>query len=162
MRILGTIVFSQPTRTVTIGTAELARRGAIGRQAVSDDCLRMDALALQQFPEESQCRPLVSPLLHQHIEDFAFVIDGPPEIHPPPGDPHHHLVQMPAACGGRPGFSKIASKEPAELPCPAADGLKADFDASLGQEVFSITKAQGEPKIQPHCLANNVTSAGNR
>ena len=30
MRILGTIVFSQPARTVTIGTAERARRGAIG------------------------------------------------------------------------------------------------------------------------------------
>ena len=49
MRILGTIVFSQPAGAVTIGTAELARRGAIGRQAVSDDCLRMDALALQRF-----------------------------------------------------------------------------------------------------------------
>ena len=27
-----------------------------------------------------------------HVEDLALMIDGAPEIHPLPGDPHHHLV----------------------------------------------------------------------
>jgi hypothetical protein len=159
MRIFGSIVFSQPAGAVTIGTAEFVCCSAIGCQPVSDDCLRMDALVLQKLPEQSQCCLLVPPLLHQHIEDFAFVIDGTPEIHPLPSNSHHHLVQMPAACGTRPGSSKIASEEPTELPCPTADGLIADIDAALGHQVhqvFNITKAQRESEVQPHCLANNV------
>ena len=76
MRIFGSIVFSQPAGAVTIRTAELARSGAVGSQTVSDDCLRIDTLVLQKLPEQSQCCLLVPPLLHQHIEDFAFVIDG--------------------------------------------------------------------------------------
>jgi hypothetical protein len=46
MRILGAIVVSQPPEAVTIGAAELTYSGAIGQQAVSDDCLRMDAPVL--------------------------------------------------------------------------------------------------------------------
>ena len=52
MRILGAIVVSQPPRAVTLGTTELTYSGAMGQQAVSDDCLRMEALVFQQFPEE--------------------------------------------------------------------------------------------------------------
>ena len=33
---------------------------------------------------------------NQHVEDLALVVDGPPQIHPLAGDPHHHLVQVPA------------------------------------------------------------------
>ena len=50
MRIFGTIVFSQPAGAVTIRTAELARSGAVGRQTVSDDGLRIDTLVLQKLP----------------------------------------------------------------------------------------------------------------
>ena len=36
-----------------------------------------------------QRRPSVAPALNQHVEDLALVIDGAPEVHPLPGDPHH-------------------------------------------------------------------------
>ena len=167
MRIVGAIVVSQPTGAVTVGTAELTYSGAIGQQAVSDDCLRIDALVFQQFPEQSQRCLLVPSFLHQHIEDFAFVTDGPPKIHPLPCDPHHHLIQVPTARGAGPCSLKIASEEPPELLCTASDGLMADINTTLGHEVFNITKTWREPEAQPNCLADDicwkpVASIGNR
>jgi hypothetical protein len=40
----------------------------------------MDTPVLQQFREEFWRCLLVPPLVHQHIEDFAFIIDGPPQV----------------------------------------------------------------------------------
>jgi hypothetical protein len=40
--------------------------------------------------------PGVASALNQHVKDLALVVDGPPQIHPLAGDPHHHLVEMPA------------------------------------------------------------------
>jgi hypothetical protein len=56
---------------------------------------------------------------------------------------------------------------PAELPCPTADGLIADIDASLGHQIFNIPETEGKPKVQPHRLADDVSwksmaSIGNR
>jgi hypothetical protein len=95
---------------------------------------------LQQFPGQSQRCLLVPPLVHQHIEDFAFVIDGPPQVHSLPCDRHHHLIQVPRARGAGPCSSKITSKESPELQCPAPDGLMADSNTALSHEVFDITK----------------------
>jgi hypothetical protein len=108
MRILGASVVSQSSGAVPIGTTELTYSGAIGKQAVSDNCLWMDALVLQQFPKQYQRCLLVPSFLHQHIEDFAFVIDGSPQVHSLSTDAHHHLIQAPAARGAGPCSSKIA------------------------------------------------------
>jgi len=43
-----------------------------------------------------QRRPIITPALSQHIEDLALMVDGTPQIHPLAGDPHQHLVEMPA------------------------------------------------------------------
>jgi hypothetical protein len=40
--------------------------------------------------------PGVTAALNQNVEDLALVIDGTPEVHPLAGDPHHHLVEVPA------------------------------------------------------------------
>jgi len=37
-----------------------------------------DPLVLQQSPQQLQRRVLVAALLHQHIEDFALVVDRAP------------------------------------------------------------------------------------
>ena len=47
-------------------------------------------------------------------------------------------------------------KELTEVPRPAMNGLIAVLDAALGQEVFDVTEAQREPKVQPHRSPNDV------
>ena len=34
--------------------------------------------------------------MDQQIEDFALLVDGAPQVHPPAGDPHDHLVEVPS------------------------------------------------------------------
>ncbi len=52
--------------------------GAIGPQVVGDHPMWNEAVFLQEFAHQLQRRMLVSPRLHQHIEDFAFGVDGSP------------------------------------------------------------------------------------
>jgi predicted metal-dependent hydrolase len=39
-------------------------------------------LLLEQLAHQPQRRPAVASALDQHVEDFALVVDGPPEVHP--------------------------------------------------------------------------------
>jgi hypothetical protein len=117
----------------------------------------MDTLALQELPEQFQCCLLVPSFLHQHVEGFAFVIDGAPQEHFLSTDPHNHFVEMPSRSGCRSRLSKIVTEQPAELPGPAPDGLITDIDASLGHQVLNIPKTQDEPKVQPHRLADDAS-----
>ena len=48
-----------------------------------------------RLSDQVSANTAVAPALHQHVEHLAFVIDGTPQIHPPAGDPHHHLVEVP-------------------------------------------------------------------
>ena len=63
---------------------------------------------------------------------------------------------MPPARGCRSGLSKVVGEVLTELPRLAANGLIADINAALGHEVFNVTEAQCEPKVQPHGLANDI------
>lgn len=44
----------------------------------------------------------------------------------------------------------------AELARPLADCLVGDGDAALGEQVFDVAEAKGEPLVQPHGLANDL------
>jgi hypothetical protein len=35
--------------------------------------------------------------LKEHVEDLPLVVDGAPQIHPFPGDPNDHLVEVPSS-----------------------------------------------------------------
>jgi putative transposase len=55
----------------------------------------VNALALQQFPEQLQRGVLVSALLNQHVEHFAFVVDGAHRyIRRPRIDIRHETVRL--------------------------------------------------------------------
>ena len=68
----------------------------IAPQLVGDQQFGSEVLLLEQLAHQSQRRPSVAPTLNQHVEDLALVIDGTPQIHLLAGDPHHHLVEVPA------------------------------------------------------------------
>ena len=78
------------------GQSETPERRGVGAQLVGDQQFRGKPLLLEQLAHQPQRRPGVAPALNQHVEDLALVVDGTPEVHPLAGDPHHHLVKMPA------------------------------------------------------------------
>jgi len=67
-----------------------------GSEFVRDNDGRSKSLLPKQFPQQFQRSSLVAPSLDQHIENFAFSIDGSPHIHSLPANRDHHLVQMPS------------------------------------------------------------------
>jgi len=95
MRVFGAIVPAQPL-LVRAGQPQTPERRGVGAQLVGDQQFGCEALLLEQLAHQPQRRPSVASALDQHVEDLALMVDGTPEIHPLAGDPHHHLVEMPA------------------------------------------------------------------
>jgi hypothetical protein len=92
MRILGAIILAEPL-LMTAGQLQLPERGAVGAQFVSYQQFGHKSLLSEKLAHQPQRCPAVATTLGQHVEDLAFVT---PEIHPLPGDPNNHLVQVPA------------------------------------------------------------------
>src|SRR5205807_9504986 len=88
MRILCPIILPEPLLMRT-GQSETAECCGVGTQFVGDQQFRREAVLLEQLAHQPQRRPAVAPALDKQVEDLALVIDGPPEVHPLPGDPHH-------------------------------------------------------------------------
>jgi len=95
MRVFRPIVIPQPLLMRT-GKPETPERRGVGAQPVGDQQFGHETLLLEQLAHQPQRRPGVAPALNQHVKHLALVVDGAPQIHPLTGDPHHHLVQVPA------------------------------------------------------------------
>jgi hypothetical protein len=115
---------------------------------------------LEQFPQKLQSSVFVPTLLHQHIEDFAFIVHGAPEPHLLSADRDIHLVQMPPAGRSATAPAQVGGNQRSELQRPASDRLVADLASSLSQQLLDVAKAQREPVVEPDRLP--ITSAGNR
>ena len=84
MRVLRAIVRPKPL-LVTAGQAQMAERRGVGAQLVGHQQLRRKALLPEQLAHQPQGSPLVSPTLHEHIEDLALVVDA-----------RHRYIRLPA------------------------------------------------------------------
>jgi hypothetical protein len=71
-------------------------RKAEPARLVGDQRLRCEALFLEQLAHQPECRLRIAPALHEHLEDFALMVDGAPQVPPLPGDPNDHLVEVPS------------------------------------------------------------------
>lgn len=121
-----------------IGAAEDTHRRFVRIEPVGDDSLRMNSRVLQQSLENFDRSGLVAALLNEHVENFAFVIDDAPKIHPHAANLHDHLVEMKTRrrLGAAP--TEVPSELLSELQCPDADGFVAQFDPALGEEFLDV------------------------
>jgi hypothetical protein len=95
MRIFGSIILSQPL-LMQAGQSQTPECAGVRAQLVGDQQFGYETLLLEQLAHWPQRRTTIAPALNQHVEDLALVVDGTPQIHPLAGDPHHHLVEVPA------------------------------------------------------------------
>ena len=84
------------------------------------------------------------------------MIDGTPQIHPLAGDPHHHLVEMPAIARPRATPTQPLCDRGTELPHPAPYGFLGDVEPALGQQLLDVAIAQGEAEIEPDRVLNDL------
>ena len=153
--VLGPIIFAEPLVVMT-GQMEFSERGAIGPQFVGHDQPGCEALLSEQFAHEPQGGALIAPALNQYVEDLALVIDGTPQIHPLAGDPHHHLVEMPAIARPRATPTQPLCDRGTELPHPAPYGFLGDVAPALGQQPLDVAIAQGQAEIEPDRVLNDL------
>src|SRR6478736_8178703 len=71
-------------------------------------------------------------------------------------DPDEDLVEVPFVAGaGAPTAQLIGVCLP-ELGTPAPDRLIADHDTTRQHQLLDLTKAQREPKVQPHAMVDDL------
>jgi hypothetical protein len=105
-------------------------------------------MKIHGFPEEFQCGFLIPAPGDQGFQDFAFVIDDPPEGVGDTIDLFENLIQMPPPVGQGPQSvdpfaQNLGGKHRAEAVPPEPHGLTADLDAPLMQKVFELRSESG-------------------
>ena len=67
------------TGVVTPRDTKFAQRRTVGSKLVGDDGGWSDALLLQKFSHELECRLTVAPWLNENIQNLAFTVHGTPD-----------------------------------------------------------------------------------
>ena len=115
-------------------------RGAVGAEFIGYNRRRREALLLQEFPHQPNCRPSVPAGLNQEIQDFALTVHGTPTLNPP----------------------RIG---PTEFLDPSSNCLIRDVETTLGKQVLNVPIAQRETAIEPDGMLDDdrwkaVTTVG--
>ena len=122
------------------------------------------AVFLHDALEKLQRRGLV-PLRGDHrFQNLAFVIDGAPEIAELAVDLHEHLIQMPTPLGiaahvRDPLLSDLGGEHRAKPVPPKPDGLMADVDPALGQEILDVAQRQRVSHVHHHDQTDDLWRA---
>src|ERR1700722_7343314 len=92
------------------------------------------------------------------------MINGAPKIAKPPVYLYKRLVHMPAplriaAHIGDASLSDLRGEHRSETIPPEPDGLMADVDPSLGQQILDVAKRQRVPHVHHHNQADDFRRA---
>ena len=145
------------------GQANGSRR--VGAEFIGYNRRRREALLLQEFPHQPNCRPSVPAGLNQEIQDFALTVHGTPEIELPPSNYDDHLVQVPAFGRSWPPTLNPPRIGPTEFQDPSSNCLIRDVETTLGKQVLNVPIAQRETAIEPDGMLDDdrwkaVTTVG--
>ena len=140
-------------------------RGAVGAEFIGYNRRRREALLLQEFPHQPNCRPSVPAGLNQEIQDFALTVHGTPEIELPPSNYDDHLVQVPVFGRSWPPTLNPPRIGPTEFQDPSSNCLIREVETTLGKQVLNVPIAQRETAIEPDGMLDDdrwkaVTTVG--
>src|SRR6266849_9334571 len=93
-------------------------------------------LAVQHPMQEALGSHLIASLLDQDVQYDAMLIHGSPQPVAFAADLQRHLVQMPLVADAYSSSTQPCSERGAEFGAPLADGLVADEDATVGEQIL--------------------------
>src|SRR5271154_4688016 len=162
MRVFRAVVEPR-ANLVTVGVADLSHRCGIRAKPVGDDLLGSTKL-LHDALQKLERRCLVPPRCDHGFQNLAFVIDRPPEIAELAIDLHKDLIQMPPPLGEvakmrNPLLSDLCREHRAKPVPPKSDGLMADFDPALGQQILNVTQRQWVPHLHHYDQTDHLWRA---
>jgi hypothetical protein len=154
MRVL-TAVVEIATLAVFDPGQNLALRRAVALQLIRDDP-RYIPQDLEQFAKKHVRRLLITPALHQNIEDVVILIDGSPQVMAFAINSQKYFVQVPfVAWLGTSTLQPIRVVLP-KLQTPLADGFMGDVDTAFAQQFLHVAVAQGEAIVAPDAMADDL------
>jgi hypothetical protein len=68
----------------------------------------------------------------------------------------HTLVEMPMLGWPMTSAAKFLGEQRPELQHPSPDCLIGDVQPALGEQILDIAEAEGEAKVQPHRMSDDV------
>lgn len=133
-----------------------ADRLYVAAQFVGNDNPQLTKL-VDQAPEDPLCRLCVSPSLYEDIQHIIVCIDVPPQPMLLAADRDADFVQMPLVVRSWTVSANASSEMFAKPIDPQADGLAADNDTPLCQQILNIRRIQGEAMIHSGRVGNDPT-----
>jgi hypothetical protein len=130
-------------------------RRRIAAQLVGDELQRWPLLVFQDLAKEALGGSLVSVAGDQDVEDVAILVHRSPKIMAFAADRDEQLVHVPDVPEPTLSSPQSAGVFESKLPTPASNGFVGYSDATLRQQVFHVAKAQREPMVQPHGMADD-------
>jgi hypothetical protein len=154
MRILCAIVEPNANLVPLGSKTNLVHRRRICPKPVADDVARSPVF-LHDPLEKLQRRSLVPSCGDDNLQDLALMVDSAPKVAELAVDLHEHLIQVPAplriaAHRRDPLLSDLGGEHRAKPVPPEPDGLVADVDPALGQQILDIAQRQGVSHVHHH------------
>jgi hypothetical protein len=126
-------------------------------QLVSDDHSRLNSvLRIYHAMQEALRSVLVASTLNQDVQHRPILIQGAPQPVPAFVHRERHLVQVPTSRRVAGGADAAPRPQRTELAAPESDGLLADMDAPLSEELLDIAVAEGEAVVQPDRASDDL------
>jgi hypothetical protein len=141
---------------VEVAETQISKCCSIRLQFIRHDLRRTNALVPEEFSHESQCCPLVSALLNQDVEHFAFAIHGAPQVHLFAANINENFVDVPMIKDCREALADPAGVGLSKFQHPQTNRLIGDVDSSLREKILHILVAHRETEIEPNGLSNYV------
>src|SRR5208282_3343449 len=138
-------------------------RRRICPKPIGDDAAR-SPIFLHGPLEKLHRRGFVSLRGSHGFQDLALVVDGAPKIAELAVDLHEHLIQMPAplriaAHARDASLTNLGSEHWAKPVPPQPDGLVADVDPALGQQILDVAQRQWVPHVHHHHQTDDLRRA---
>ena len=155
MRDFGTVV-RVLGRVMTNQRHDVAMGDAVAAQLVGHQTHGFLSLTPQEFPKESPRRTRVPAGLDEEVDQVPVLVHGAPEVLAVPVDRDEDFVQKP-----RIAESTLSALQPpgvvgTELRAPLPNGFVRHDDASFGQQILDIPKAQTVSVVQTDGVADDV------
>ena len=131
-------------------------RSRIASTLVSNELVRWPLLVFQHLAKEASSGSPVSVACEEDIEDIAILVNGSPKIMTFTADGDEQLVHVPDVTEPTLSPPQSAGVLGSELTASGSNGFVGYGDATLGEKVLHIAKAQSEPTVQPDGMADDL------
>ena len=130
-------------------------RSPIASQLVGDELQRWPPLVFQHLAKEALSGSPVSAACDQDIKDIAVLVNRSPKIMTFAADRDEQLIHVPDVTATTLSPPQSSGVLRSKLAAPRSDGFVGHRDATLGEKVLAIAKAEREPMIQPNGMADD-------